>query len=734
VTRSQCLLALGVTVLGLTALPQAAAAPPPNDTRANAQRLEIPAQVVGTTVDATADPADPQCQPRVRESVWYRFSRTTPGPILVSLVSAGQLDAVVAVYELDKNQLKLLRCEATDATGRTLFSLESNPKPKTTVEYFLLVGQRLNSDPGSFTLAITAPERPTNDERPGATQLDKLPAAVAGTTIGATSDDGDPDCAEGGPTVWYRLETVQKSRVSIRLHATGNLDATVCAVLRVRSQLRDVGADNTDDRGNAALQFDASARATYYLVVTQAPKSEPGTFQLTATSPPRPANDERVQAVTIGSVPATLRGTTLGATHDLGDPDCAIGAPTVWYRLGWNRSSRVVVRFHAGGNLDAQVCVFEVLGKTAPKAAQRLRAVADAETDERDNAAFDFEGRVGATYYVVVSQLTETSPGPFSLTVLRPDEFPAAPGDPLPIAGGRGHFDPLLNPEDAWAVPLRKGATYRFSLVTKPDECVSIAVYSPRATDFEEDAPAKDFTCAETEFFTPGPDGGGIHPVLVTAEDDATTYRLFVRRVQPDDTGPGVLLENGRRARGSVSGADPLDLYRFDVPRKSNVQVEVSARRDLGIRLLNADGRTVKRGEPNDKIVRVLDTGTYYVALSPDEKAARYTLRVLVRYVTTTRVTVDGSSSAKTRPGVAVSIRTTTDPEPGPGVTRVQVDFFDVATETWVFRQLWDVSPGATISFVPDAVGRWRVRATFGGNRVASRSRSGYGIIVVSTV
>ena len=108
-------------------------------------------------------------------------------------------------------------------------------------------------------------------------------------------------------------------------------------------------------------------------------------------------------------------------------------------------------------------------------------------------------------------------------------------------------------------------------------------------------------------------------------------------------------------------------------------------------------------------------------------------LRLLVRYVTTTKITVDGASSVKVRPSVTVTLRTTTDPSPGPGVTRVQADFFDVATEAWVFRQLWDVAPGSAFSFTPDAVGRWRVRATFNGNRLASRSRSGYSTIVVAT-
>lgn len=728
------LVALGAIAIGVSAKPITAATPPSNDNRASAQALEIPSQVAGTTEGATAEPNDPECQPRVRETVWYRLSRTTPSPILVELQAAGQLDAVVGVFRQDKNQLKLLRCEPTDAKGRTLFSFEANPAPKTTETYFLLVGQRLNSDPGTFTLAVSSPARPPNDERPGATPFEKLPAATTGTTIGATADEGDPDCGAGGPTVWYRLTRAEKSRVSIRLHAAGNLDASVCAVRRVRSQLRAVNDADTDDKGNAVFAFDAEAGAAYYVVVSQQEDSEPGAFRIAASSPPRPTNDELTRAVRITRLPSTVKGTTLGATHDSADPACAGSGTTVWHRLYWGKASTVVLRFHAEGKLNARVCVVEPARDAGRKPAQRLETVESDDTNKRGDAALDFEGRAGATYYVIVTQIDELAAGPFSLTILRPDEPPVPPGAPFPAAGGKGFLDPLLDPQDAWAVPLTKGTSYRFTVVSDSDECLSLAIYRPHTTSFDE-APASSVGCADSVvFFTPGPDGGGIYPVLLEADSYRTAYQLYVSRVQADDSGPGVLIQSGRRASGSVSPADPLDLYRFDVTMPSNVQVEATSRRDVSVQLKNSDGRTVKVGGENTKLVRVLGTGTYYVAVRPESRAARYVLRVLVRYVTATKVTVNDARSTKIEPGTSVTIRTTTDPEPGLGTTRVQADFFDVATGTWVFRKLWDVRPNSTIEFEPDAVGRWRVRATFGGNRLASRSRSSYSTIYVSTV
>ena len=48
--------------------------------------------------------------------------------------------------------------------------------------------------------------------------------------------------------------------------------------------------------------------------------------------------------------------------------------------------------------------------------------------------------------------------------------------------------------------------------------------------------------------------------------------------------------------------------------------------------------------------------------------------------VTQTVITADGKSTAKVKPGAVVQIETTTTPAPGAGTTRVQADFFDVAT------------------------------------------------------
>src|SRR5262245_9165493 len=247
-------------VLLAAAPAEAAKAPPANDLRAKAELLpKLPADVSGTTVGAGREATDPSCAGPVRETVWYRFSRSTPGTVLVSYRSLAQLDAVVSVYELVNDQLKLLRCEASNTKGSARFVFETHPRRRAPATFLLQIGQRVNSDAGKFRLSVSAPERPNNYELAGAIPVGQLPATVNGSTVGATHDIGDPGCAGSGGTVWYRFHRGVDGRLVARLQAGADLEATACVVEKVRSQLRTVIGRRTDDRGKAAFDFDGKA-------------------------------------------------------------------------------------------------------------------------------------------------------------------------------------------------------------------------------------------------------------------------------------------------------------------------------------------------------------------------------------------------------------------------------------------------------------------------------------------
>ena len=148
------------TALALTAtllLPAAAsAAPPPNDERtAPAVLGALPAQVAGTTVEATRVATDPfsTCGPSGPQ-VWYRFTAVADGRIAVRLQADGNLDAVVDAYLSERSQTRGVACDLTDAKGLGAIDF-TVAKDKV---YLLAVTQLPNSVAGTFTLTVVAPQ------------------------------------------------------------------------------------------------------------------------------------------------------------------------------------------------------------------------------------------------------------------------------------------------------------------------------------------------------------------------------------------------------------------------------------------------------------------------------------------------------------------------------------------------------------------------------------------------
>jgi len=146
-----------VGILVVLAGPAASAvSPPPNDNRANATGLSLPTTVRGTTVGATNETNDPRpyCG-RVSSTVWYRIAGAPSARIVLRLHADGDLDGVMAVYEVRRSHLNFVTCDPTDDNGRAELAFDSPGGGN----YLILFGRNPDSVDGTFTLRANSPPR-----------------------------------------------------------------------------------------------------------------------------------------------------------------------------------------------------------------------------------------------------------------------------------------------------------------------------------------------------------------------------------------------------------------------------------------------------------------------------------------------------------------------------------------------------------------------------------------------
>src|ERR1051326_359147 len=226
----------------VTAASARIAEPPLNDDRANAQIVAtFPATLDGTAVGATVELLDPQKSQcgTVESTVWYRVNQAPDGTVAVAVTGTG-LAPVVRVYAITKNGISELDCAGAKASGTAKVSWETTRGSS----YLVLVGKKSGSADGAFKLDAQLFLPPANDSARQAKKI-AVGAPLRGTTLGATSDDNDPDsCGLAGGTIWYSLTPgARVPRLVLRLHATADFDAALVVLRKIRSQTEEVGCE-----------------------------------------------------------------------------------------------------------------------------------------------------------------------------------------------------------------------------------------------------------------------------------------------------------------------------------------------------------------------------------------------------------------------------------------------------------------------------------------------------------
>ena len=520
--------------------------------------------------------------------------------------------------------------------------------------------------------------------------------------------------------------------VAVATNAPGSFDTTTCLLVPAVTVSR------------CSIRYTASGIGTGTHVITA---SYSGSDVHTASSKSveisvTPRNDDRRAAELLAPPPSRKDGTLIGATYTYSDPDadCADLGGTVWYRFVPGKSQRVAIRLEAHGRLDAAIAVFRPVRSA-------YKSLGCAPTDAKGVAGVAFDAARGGSYLVLVGSREGSRRSTFRLELFAPP-VARAPGSALPRGGARSTLDPLRKPEEAWSAALASGRTYRINLAPDRGRCLSLSLYGPGTRSFANASPVRQARCGGYLVFTPGPAGGGRYSLLVEAESGqggAQGYRLDTALAGPDDTAPGITVSNHERRRGSVSGReiDVVDLYRFEVSHLSDVTLRYQGSRSLtfDLPLVSSTGVRIRCacGERGGGELRTrLDEGEYYVAVQAlGQTGGSYRLSLLVREITKTTVTIDGTEKAAATPGQSVSLGALVTPSAAVGgPITLQIDRFD-PIEGWQFVRLFRVRAGsgggASVSWRPPTLGRWRLHATFEGSRSASRSRSGYAYLVVQT-
>jgi hypothetical protein len=469
-------------------------------------------------------------------------------------------------------------------------------------------------------------------------------------------------------------------------------------------------------------------------------------FSAGAAAGRTPDNDRRAHAQKLAGVPSRVVGTTLGAKAEPSDPSpvCAPVGPTVWYRLR-GAQGRTAVELHALGQLEAVVAVYRV-------DRSHHTGLSCSKTDSKGLAGLSFPANPKKIYLLLVGQRTDSIPGKFELSVLRPENAARPPGVPLPTEGTWASVNRLLDPDDAWATEMNSGTMYQINLVASSQRCLRLELYRSHTSAFRADEHIRDLGCDGFRTFTPGPDGGGTYTLRVIRDGHYRgnqNYRLQVRAATPDDGAPGVPLKSGDSVAGSLSPRtiDIRDVYRLSSTGRSGLTATLrdSPKSRFDLLLLSDTGEQIDcECDQTGPVTlrRVVDPGHYYLAVTSTQSSGNYRLSVLIREVTSTKFLVDGSTRIDVIPGLSVQATAPISTATGVpsataigGFVRMQFDRLDPFSG-WQFVQLFPVKVGsdsvARLTWTPPSVGHWRAHAVFLGTPAAAPSETRYVTITVA--
>lgn len=288
---------------------------------------------------------------------------------------------------------------------------------------------------------------PANDSfSTAATLSGDLPITIAGSTVDATKEAGEPNHAgiAGGHSVWFRWTAASTGPVLIE--TCESAFDTLLAVYRGDEidQLTTIASNDDSCGTRSAVRFTASAGETYQIAVDGF-GSRTGTFVLKIEH--AAGNDQFADAEVLSGLPALATVSPRMAGAEPGEPDHAgrSASASVWYR--WTaETSGAVVAETCDSDFDTRLAVYtgESLASLSPVAENDTGCGPGAIVGPRSFVVF--AATAGTTYNIAVD-----ADEPVYTVVLRlraaavpvNDAFATASvlDGPLPVSITTGNFD-----------------------------------------------------------------------------------------------------------------------------------------------------------------------------------------------------------------------------------------------------------------------------------------------------
>ena len=446
-----------------------------------------------------------------------------------------------------------------------------------------------------------------------------------------------------------------------------------------------------------------------------------------AAQPGPPPNDNRDAATQLGALPQDLRGTTVGSTMERTEPPsgCAAVGGSVWYSLsvGASPPSRIGIKLDANGDLDAVLDVYV-------RQRSQSQQVDCRRTDQDGKAALAFVPTPNTTYLFRVAELSNSVSGTFSLNVFALPAPPKPPGTRLGARGAQGELDGTLNTRAAYSMDLTAGTTYKINLVKSADGCMELQLFVPGTSSFNGDS-AGGLSCAGYRLFTPSVSGLWSFLIVAAPSNDGTQpFALHVAPATFKETAPGIFLPNFARYRGFLRGnvIDDVRLFRFDVTRRSDLELDLQADGPFDLKLYGDWGHLLQCecGFSGPKTIRrQARPGRYFVVVQAiSYSSGSFTLTRQSRLITHVNVTFDGARNKQ-----AAHVTPAVD-----GPVTISLEYFDPVYR-WQYSHTFHlraVHGLAAVSFVPAHLGRWRAFVSYDGTKTASPATGGPAQILVA--